>query len=100
MNVDFVAIKAAAEGYKADMSKFLRDMIAIPSESCDEEKVVKRNIPKKKPILCVPGFLANCPAPAWRRLANCAAAVPSLKRWKYSSVTAATSLPYSTGKRW
>ena len=42
MNVDFGAIKAAAEGYKADMSKFLRDMIAIPSESCDEEKVVKR----------------------------------------------------------
>ncbi|MBP6484216.1 MAG: M20/M25/M40 family metallo-hydrolase, partial [Rhodoferax sp.] len=42
MNVDFVAIKAAAEGYKADMSRFLRDMIAIPSESCDEEKVVKR----------------------------------------------------------
>jgi len=42
MNVDFGAIKAAAEGYKADMSRFLRDMIAIPSESCDEEKVVKR----------------------------------------------------------
>jgi putative selenium metabolism hydrolase len=42
MNVDFGAIKSAAEGYKADMSRFLRDMIAIPSESCDEEKVVKR----------------------------------------------------------
>ena len=42
MNVDFDAVKKAAEGYKADMSKFLRDMIAIPSESCDEEKVVKR----------------------------------------------------------
>ena len=42
MNVDFDAVKKAAEGYKADMSKFLRDLIAIPSESCDEEKVVKR----------------------------------------------------------
>ena len=29
MNYD--AIKKAAEGYKADMVKFLRDMIAIPS---------------------------------------------------------------------
>ena len=28
MNYD--AIKKAAEGYKADMVKFLRDMIAIP----------------------------------------------------------------------
>ena len=42
MKVDFSAIKAAAEGYKADMSRFLRDMIAIPSESCQEEGVVKR----------------------------------------------------------
>ena len=42
MNVNFDAIRAAAEGYKDDMSKFLRDMIAIPSESCEEEGVVKR----------------------------------------------------------
>ena len=42
MNVDFNAIKTAAEGYKADLTKFLRDMIAIPSESCQEEGVVKR----------------------------------------------------------
>lgn len=40
--MDFDAIKKAAEGYKADMSRFLRDMIAIPSESCEEEGVVKR----------------------------------------------------------
>ena len=40
MNYD--AIKKAAEGYRADMAKFLRDMIAIPSESCEEEGVVKR----------------------------------------------------------
>lgn len=31
-----------AEEYKDDMSMFLRDMIAIPSESCQEEKVVLR----------------------------------------------------------
>ena len=42
MNVNFGAIKAAAEGYRAGMARFLRDMIAIPSESCQEEGVVKR----------------------------------------------------------
>ncbi len=40
--MDFEIIKKAAEAYKDDMSKFLRDMIAIPSESCEEEGVVKR----------------------------------------------------------
>lgn len=40
--MDFEAIKKAAEGYKPAMVKFLRDMIAIPSESCEEECVVKR----------------------------------------------------------
>ncbi len=40
--MDFEAIKKAAEAYKPAMVKFLRDMIAIPSESCEEEGVVKR----------------------------------------------------------
>ena len=40
--MDFEAIKLAAEGYKDAMSRFLRDMIAIPSESCEEEGVVRR----------------------------------------------------------
>ena len=40
--MDFEAIKKAAEGYKPAMVKFLRDMIAIPSESCEEEGVVNR----------------------------------------------------------
>ncbi|SKA97699.1 putative selenium metabolism hydrolase [Caloramator quimbayensis] len=31
-----------AEGYKNDMSKFLRDMIAIPSESCNEKELILR----------------------------------------------------------
>ena len=38
--MDFEAIKKAAEGYRADMSRFLRAMIAIPSESCEEKGVV------------------------------------------------------------
>ena len=40
--VPFSKVMEAAEGYRADMTKFLRDMVAIPSESCDEEKVVLR----------------------------------------------------------
>jgi len=40
--MNYEAIKKAAEAYKDDMSRFLRDMIAIPSESCQEEGVVKR----------------------------------------------------------
>ena len=38
--MNFEAIKAAAEGYRADMSRFLRDMISFPSESCEEKDVV------------------------------------------------------------
>jgi putative selenium metabolism hydrolase len=40
--VDFAKILERAKSYEKDMTKFLRDMIAIPSESCDEEKVVRR----------------------------------------------------------
>ncbi|MCP4691839.1 MAG: YgeY family selenium metabolism-linked hydrolase, partial [Desulfobacterales bacterium] len=42
MSLDFERILERAEEYKPSMSKFLREMIAIPSESCQEEKVVKR----------------------------------------------------------
>lgn len=42
MNIPFHKVLEKAQDYKADMSRFLRDMIAIPSESCDEEKVVLR----------------------------------------------------------
>ena len=42
--MDFEAIKKAAQGYEADMTRFLRDLIAIPSESCEEEGVIKRTI--------------------------------------------------------
>ena len=39
--MDFEAIKAAAEGYQADMSRFLREMISHPSESCEEREVIR-----------------------------------------------------------
>ena len=42
--MDYTAVMKAAEGYKEQMSKFLRDLIAIPSESCEEEGVVRRTI--------------------------------------------------------
>ncbi len=38
--MDFEKIKQVAEGYKGEMSRFLRDMIALPSESCEEKEVV------------------------------------------------------------
>ena len=40
--MDYAAIKKAAEAYGPAMTKFLRDMIAIPSESCEEKGVVLR----------------------------------------------------------
>lgn len=40
--MDFSTILSQAETYKPAMSKFLRDMIAIPSESCEEKDVVLR----------------------------------------------------------
>lgn len=36
LNLDFEAIKAQAEGYRADMTKFLRDLILLKGESCEE----------------------------------------------------------------
>ena len=42
--MDYAKIKEAAQAYLPAMTKFLRDLIAIPSESCEEEGVVKRTI--------------------------------------------------------
>lgn len=42
MKIDFKAILDKAEAYKPEMSRFLREMIAIPSESCQEEQVILR----------------------------------------------------------
>jgi len=40
--LDFTKINQLAEQYKPEMTAFLRDMVAIPSESCDEKGVVLR----------------------------------------------------------
>jgi putative selenium metabolism hydrolase len=40
--MDFKKICELAKKYEPDMTRFLRDMVAIPSESCDEKAVVLR----------------------------------------------------------
>ena len=40
--IDFAKVKELAERYKPDMTRFLRDMIRLPSESCQEKAVVER----------------------------------------------------------
>lgn len=40
--MDFKAIKLQAERYEKNMTKFLRDLIAIPGESCGEKDVINR----------------------------------------------------------
>ncbi len=40
--MNFDQVKSAAEGYKAAMTKFLRDIVALPGESCHEEATVLR----------------------------------------------------------
>ena len=40
--MDFSLVKKAAQDYEADMTKFLRDLIAIPGESCGEKGVIER----------------------------------------------------------
>jgi putative selenium metabolism hydrolase len=42
MNIDFKKVYEKAEEYRPAISKFLRDMIAIPSESRQEAKVIQR----------------------------------------------------------
>ena len=41
MELNYEAIKAAAENHKTDMVAFLRRMISHPSESCEEKEVVE-----------------------------------------------------------
>ena len=40
--LDFAKINELADGYKPEMTRFLRDMIRLPSESCQEKAVVER----------------------------------------------------------
>ena len=40
--MDFNAIKKAAQGYEKDMTKFLREIVLLPGESCGEEGHIRR----------------------------------------------------------
>jgi putative selenium metabolism hydrolase len=40
--MDFNRIKETAQSYQPAMTKFLRDLVAIPGESCEEEGVIRR----------------------------------------------------------
>ena len=40
MSLDYEQIKKAAEGYRSDLTRFLRAMISHPSESTEEKEVV------------------------------------------------------------
>ncbi|MHA6643691.1 YgeY family selenium metabolism-linked hydrolase [Mesorhizobium sp. A623] len=42
MVVDFHRVKELSEFYREDIAQFLRDMVAIPSESCNEGAIVER----------------------------------------------------------
>jgi putative selenium metabolism hydrolase len=42
MKIDYAAILDGAEGYQPAISRFLRDLIALPSESCQEQEVIRR----------------------------------------------------------
>ena len=48
--MDFAAIKRAAEGYKADMTRFLRDLVRLPGESCGEKETAARIVEEMKKV--------------------------------------------------
>ncbi|MDR3302857.1 MAG: YgeY family selenium metabolism-linked hydrolase [Treponema sp.] len=48
--IDFAAIKKAAEGYQADMTRFLRDVVRLPGESCCEKETAARIVAEMKKV--------------------------------------------------
>ena len=42
MNLDYAKIKEAAQNYQKDMTKFLREIVKNPGESCDEKAHIER----------------------------------------------------------
>ncbi len=50
MKIDFERIRQQSELYRSDISAFLRDMIAIPSESCQEAAVIERAYQEMKKV--------------------------------------------------
>jgi putative selenium metabolism hydrolase len=48
--MDFEALKKAAEGYQADMTTFLRDLVALPGESTCEKPTADRIVEEMKKL--------------------------------------------------
>jgi len=48
--MDFNNIKQAAEGYREDMTKFLRDLISFPGESTGEKETAARIVEEMKKL--------------------------------------------------
>jgi putative selenium metabolism hydrolase len=48
--MDYSAIKKAAEGYRADMTAFLRDIVRSPGESCGEKAHAERIVAEMKKL--------------------------------------------------
>jgi putative selenium metabolism hydrolase len=48
--IDFAAIKKAAESYEKDMTKFLRDLVRLPGESCGEKETAARIVEEMKKV--------------------------------------------------
>ncbi|MHB9291470.1 putative Acetylornithine deacetylase [Hollandina sp. SP2] len=48
--MDFGAIKKAAEAYEADMTRFLRDLVRLPGESCGEKETAARIVEEMKKL--------------------------------------------------
>lgn len=48
--MDFEQIKNAAKDYEADMTKFLRELVKIPGESCDEKGHIDRIAEEMKTV--------------------------------------------------
>ena len=42
MTVNYAKIKEAAQNYEQDMTRFLRDIVKYPGESCDEKAHIDR----------------------------------------------------------
>ncbi|MDD3361115.1 MAG: YgeY family selenium metabolism-linked hydrolase [Hespellia sp.] len=48
--MDYTKIKEAAQGYEKDMTKFLRDLVKIPGESCGEKGHIDRIAEEMKAV--------------------------------------------------
>ncbi|MDR2246886.1 MAG: YgeY family selenium metabolism-linked hydrolase [Treponema sp.] len=46
--INFAAIKKAAESYEKDMTRFLRDLVRLPGESCGEKETAARIVEEMK----------------------------------------------------